>query len=113
MRKPKQTVKMNHSKNYDENFRRQAVELAITSGKPYQEVAYDLGVDVTTLRDWRHRYAGQMNHLRAEPEKLSAEEMVREIKRLQQENAYLKKQREILKKAVSIVSEIELNGGMR
>ena len=103
------TVNTSKKKRYDESFKRQAVELAITSGKRYDQVARDLGIDITSLRAWRYRYAGQMNHVRSQPEKLSPEEKDREIKRLQQENLYLKKQREILKKAMSIVSEAESN----
>ncbi len=34
-----------------------------------------------------------------------AEEMAKEIRRLNQENAYLRRQREILKKAASILAE--------
>ena len=37
-----------------------------------------------------------------DPEKLSAEQLVRELKRVRKENEYLKRQREILKKAMSI-----------
>ncbi len=40
-------------KPYDATFRQQAVELAQTSGKPYRDVARDLGVSVDTLRAWR------------------------------------------------------------
>ena len=44
---------------YDATFRQQAVELAQTSGKPYRDVARDLGVSVDTLRAWRHQQASQ------------------------------------------------------
>jgi hypothetical protein len=43
---------------------------------------------------------------------LSPEEMFEKIRQLQKENEYLKRQREILKKAMSIVGE-EPNPGMR
>jgi transposase len=42
-------------KPYDATFRQQAVELAQTSGKPYRDVARDLGVSVDTLRAWRQQ----------------------------------------------------------
>jgi len=46
---------------YDATFRQQAVELAQTSGKPYRDVARDLGVSVDTLRAWRHQQASQLD----------------------------------------------------
>jgi hypothetical protein len=47
-----------------------------------------------------------------EGKQLSPEEMFEKIRQLQKENEYLKRQREILKKAMSIVGE-EPNPGMR
>jgi hypothetical protein len=47
-----------------------------------------------------------------EGQQRSPEQMVAEIRRLQKENEYLKRQREILKKAMSILGE-EPNPGMR
>ena len=96
---------------YTEEFRRDAVELLRSSGRPVSQVARELGVNVNSLRTWRNRILGQSggesfgaggDKGRAEA---SAEELLAEIKQLKKENEYLKRQREILKKAASILSE--------
>lgn len=96
---------------YTEEFRRDAVELLQSSGRPISQVARELGINVNSLRTWRNRILGQSgresfgvvgNNVRAEA---SAEELLAEIKQLKKENEYLKRQREILKKAASILSE--------
>ena len=101
----------NTGKTYTEEFRRDAVELLTTSGRPVSQVARELGVNVNSLRAWRDRILGQSGgaSLSAAGSKAkagaSAEELLDEIKRLKKENEYLKRQREILKKAASILAE--------
>lgn len=97
--------------SYTEEFRRDAVELLNTSGRPVSHVARELGVNVNTLRAWRNRFLGQSGgeSLGAGGDEArtaaSAEELSKEVARLRRENEYLKRQREILKKAASILSE--------
>jgi transposase len=43
---------------YSEAFRRDAVELLVTSGRPLKEVADELGVISNTLRAWRNKDGG-------------------------------------------------------
>jgi transposase len=98
---------------YDATFRQQAVELAQTSGKPYRDVARDLGVSVDTLRAWRHQQESQPA---TEPVALTGKpsELERENQRLRRELAYTQRQREILKKALAICSaQPELLDGSR
>ena len=82
---------------YDATFRQQAVDLAQTSGKPYRDVARDLGVGVDTLRAWRRQ---QENRPDPEPTAPAGKpsELERENQRLRRELAYTQRQREILKK---------------
>ena len=89
---------------YDATFRQQAVELAQTSGKPYRDVARDLGVSVDTLRAWRHQQASPSE---TGPVATTGKpsELERENQRLRRELAYTQRQREILKKALAICSE--------
>lgn len=97
-------------KSYDQEFKRQAVDLAVRSGKPVAQVARELGVSVGSLHLWKRQLLAESQAqdgaagggLRA----ASGEELYREIRRLQKENQYLKTQREILKKAMSILGEI-------
>ena len=79
---------------YDPEFRTRAVELVRTRGLPRAQVARDLGVNVETVRLWvkqaeidAGRRAGLTSDERAE------------LVRLRRENAVLKEEREILKKA--------------
>ena len=91
-------------KPYDSTFRQQAVELAQTSGKPYRDVARDLGVSVDTLRAWRHQQEAQPDTEPVAPTGKPSE-LERENQRLRRELAYTQRQREILKKALAICSE--------
>lgn len=88
-------------KPYDATFRQQAVELAQTSGKPFRDVARDLGVSVDTLRAWRHQQESPPAAAPGGPTSKPSE-LERENQRLRRELAW---QREILKKALAICSE--------
>ena len=83
-------------KNYDAEFKERAVKLAVESGSP-GEVAKNLGVNRRTLYGWIKAYhqggagSGQVND----------EHVFEEVKRLRKENARLKEERDILKKATA------------
>ena len=90
------------NRRYTEEFRRNAVDLLISSGRPLKEVADELGVTANSLRLWRNRAIG------AQSEGLAVAESpdgLAEVKRLRRENDYLRRQRDILKKAMSILNE--------
>lgn len=96
---------MDHSKSgrrYDKQFKEDAVAL-VKSGRTAVEVARDLGVSTWSLRNWiKQAQRGQL----AESRTLASETPEqRELRRLQQENDYLRRQRDILKKALAIVSD--------
>jgi len=107
-------VKMSkYIKPFDEEFKKQSVKLLLQSGRPLKAVARELGISDTALRKWRNNYNRiSLRVISGDKEKLSRRDLERQIKQLKNENEYLKRQREILKKAVSIVSE-EPNEGMR
>lgn len=96
----------NHSskfaRRYDREFKQNAVAL-VESGRSITEVARDLGVSLWSLRRWvKDAQAGRSL---SEPRTLSAETPEqRELRRLRQENDYLRRQRDILKKACGILS---------
>lgn len=90
-------------KPYDATFRQQAVELARTSGKPYREVARDLGISVDSLRSWRQQQECQSGTEAITPLSASSD-LEQENQRLRRELAYTQRQREILKKALAICS---------
>lgn len=101
----------NTGKIYSEEFRRDAVELLRTSGKPLKPLARELGISDGSLRMWRDKYLGKSERSErgavgdeVAPE-ASAKELWDENLRLRQEVTHLKRQREILKKAASILAE--------
>jgi transposase len=95
-------------KRYDEAFRKDAVETLINSGEPLKRVAREIGVSSWTLRKWREAYLEK-----AEPEAgmPSVRETYNELRKLKAENRVLKRQRDILKKVLGILSEPP-EGGM-
>ena len=91
-----------YSRRYDVDFKRNAVAL-IEGGRTIMEVSRDLGVSHWSLSRW----VNDTRHGKAldEPNTLSSETaQQRELRQLRQENAYLRRQRDILKKACSILS---------
>jgi len=82
-------------RQYDEAFRRQAVALVESTGKPLGEIARELGISHGDLRDWIPIYGK-----RSTPAQLEER-----LKQLQEENAQLRDQREALKKAMGILAK--------
>ena len=77
-----------------------------TSDKPQTQVARELGVSVASLRSWRNQLLKDGGTDIQEGEStVSPKELWDENRRLRQEVHYLKRQREILKKAASILAE--------
>jgi len=78
---------------HTEEFKREAVRIALTSGLPRERVAKDLGVGKSTLGKWLARY--RPADLVAAPQA----DLAHENERLRLENRVLKEERDILKKA--------------
>jgi transposase len=96
---------------YKEEFRRQAVEMVIHSGKTEAQVARELGCSEYSLNLWNQAYLSQQAPSEIGGQQRSPEQMFTESGDCRK-NEYLKRQREILKKAMSILGE-EPNPGMR
>ena len=103
---------------YDSDFRTEAVNLLLSSGRPLKRVAAELGVSANSLRSWRDKALGKgraAEAASAEPKGRSGAPLAdpaAENRRHHREVEYLRRQREILKKAVSILSE-DPQSGMR
>ena len=89
-------------RRYDREFKEKAVALVL-GGRSQGEVSRDLGVSAWSLDEWvKKTRAGRTA---TEPGTLAAETSEqRELRRLRQENDCLCQQRDILKKALGILS---------
>ena len=93
--KPKRT-----KRRYDEEFRRNAVALVESSGRPLKEIAAELGVTHWNLRDWTKKHGRNRPVPAATPAELQ-----REMARLRRENQSLQARCDVLKKALGILAE--------
>jgi transposase len=84
---------------HDLEFKKQAVQMLNTSGRPLTQVARELGLPPWQLRDWKKRLQSQ---LAQQPENLEA--MRLRLAEMERENLHLRQQRDILKKTLGIVS---------
>ena len=78
---------------HTDEFKREAVRIALTSGLPRERIALDLGVGKSTLGKWLSQY--RPSDLVSAPQA----DLARENERLRLENRVLKEERDILKKA--------------
>ena len=80
-------------KKHTEEFKQEAVRIALSSGLSRRRIAADLGVGLSTLSKWVSVY--RPTDLIAAPQT----DLAKENERLRLENRILKEEREILKKA--------------
>ena len=99
-------------RNYDSVFQRNAAEMVILGGKTMAEVARDLGVNKSTLKNWKNKRLNEMGEVKVNGQVRSATDLESDNRQLRKELEYVKRQRDILKKAMSILGE-EPMGGMR
>ena len=84
-------------RKFTPEFKDEAVELVINSGKSVSEIARDLGIGDGTLGNWV-KVAKKRGDVKEKP--LEIDERAR-LKELEGENRRLKMEREILKKAAA------------
>jgi transposase len=83
-------------RQFTEEFKRDAVELVRTSGRPIAQIARELGVYDSTLGNW----VRQDRIDRGEAEGLTSEERAR-LRQLEADKARLRMERELLKRTVA------------
>jgi transposase len=84
-------------RKYTQEYKDEAVELAVSSGRPIAEIARDLGIHEATLGNWVH-IAKKSGQLKEKP--LDTGERAR-LKELEEENRRLRMERDFLKKAAA------------
>ena len=90
------------TKSYTTEFKESAVKLAVESDKPVTETARELEVNVSTLHTWIAKY--HRPKASSQPQ-VNDEHIYDELKRLRKENAKLKEERAILKKAAAFFAK--------
>jgi transposase len=88
--------KPSYHKPYEEEYKRQAVDLVISSGKTCEQIARELGCSAYSLHLWKKQYLAEMAPLEVEGRTMSAEELEGENRALRKQVQYLERQREIL-----------------
>jgi transposase len=102
---------MRKPRRFTDEFKREAVALLQTSGRPLIQIAHELGIQPSMLRNWRKTIGGPAGtELRPEmqarpPQADSPRDQSAEIARLRREVERLRMERDILKKTVAIFSE--------
>ena len=97
-----------HRRKFSPQFRAEAVQMVIETGKPIAEVARDLGIHDGTLGNWVN--AWRREH--PEPEQaLSPVERAR-VKDLEEENRRLRMENEFLKKVSMTVRGLAVTGAV-
>ncbi|MDT7847772.1 transposase [Streptomyces justiciae] len=90
-------------KNFPEEFKRDAVALVRSSkDRTYTDIARGLGIHVETLRKWvREDHSRALGAMGGGAEAGMTSDGQEELKRLRRENARLKEDNEILRKAAA------------
>ena len=106
---PMATSQSKYGRRFDEEFKREVAALACRPGAKQEQVARDLGVSPYSVSRWKKQYGGDSQSAPAPASSsapgVSVAELERRIRALERENADLREQRTILKKAVAIFSE--------
>ena len=94
-------------RSFTDHFKREAVSLLASSGRPLIQVAAGLGIQPSMLRSWRGSADGAAKPLTgstspASKTMPSADQI--EIRRLRREFEYAQMERDVLKKAMGIFS---------
>jgi transposase len=99
-------------RSFTDEFKREAVALLQMSERPLMQIASELGIQPSMLRNWRNAVLGvpagvsrRRNTQAVAPRAGTPDDQSAEIARLHRENDRLRMERDILKKTVAIFSE--------
>ncbi|MNI53874.1 Transposase [compost metagenome] len=97
-------------KHYNEEFKRQTVKFIQEQTKTMPEIAEDMNIPVGTLQNWMAKYRDFENEPLGNPERVRQLEQQLQEKEIEneqrvRENAELREELDILKKAVHIFSK--------
>ena len=90
-------------KRYDKEFKIEAVQLASEPGNTQAKIERDLGIGQGVISRWKRELKADGEH--AFPGKGHLKPPDEELRRLKRDNERLRRERDILKKAVAIFSK--------
>ena len=97
-------------REFSPEFKREAVALLESSGRPLMQVATEVGISPSMLRNWRAAFRGGMARSRAATASVSPmpspADQSSEITRLRRELDRTRMERDVLKKAIGIFAEV-------
>ena len=97
-------------RNFDETFKRNAVQLTLQKDRTIARIAEELGIGDSLLRTWRRRYAPTPGSASMVKGEMSPEQKDAEIDRLRAEVARLREREIVLKKSLGILCETPERG---
>jgi transposase len=97
---------------YSEAFKQHAIELLLTGNMSMNQLAKELGITLDSLRVWKAKYLQRAGGIKRDGRNISAANLEKELRELREENERLRRQREILKKALGILSDAPQPNGM-
>jgi len=90
--------------HYDQDFKDEAVTIALNSNRPYSEIALDLGVNYQTFGNWMRKAMSSTNSpasKKNKPNKQDYQALERELSGARKELALRQKEIALLKKAAA------------
>lgn len=93
---------MRANRKYDPEFKREAVRLVLEEGMAVREVERNLGITHGVLKGWIQKHRNHQDA--AFPGRIDPQSPEAEMKQLRKDNEQLRRERDILKKAVAIFS---------
>ncbi|HJV35510.1 transposase [Geomonas sp.] len=90
---------MRANRKYDSEFKREAVKLVVEENRSIREVESSLGITHGVLKGWVQKHRDQQD-----PAVVAQRSTEAELKQLRKEVEKLRRERDILKKAVAIFS---------
>lgn len=89
-------------RSFPDEFKEQAVRRAEAGGHTFTQIAREIGIHPSLLQTWRRKFGAEAA---AKAEKVAQSSQEDEIRRLRRENAVLREDREILKKAATFFAK--------
>jgi transposase len=99
-------------RRYSQQFQTEAVERLLAGDYTVNQLAVELDVSPHTLQRWKDLYLKAAGAIQRDGKPVAAKQLEQELRGLRKEVQALRRQRDILKKALGVLSEGPLPNGM-